>query len=589
MMLWEPKSGEGPRGNLVSEEETSAGWHRTGVLRGHTDDVMDLAWSPDGSALLSGSIDNRVMVWEISEKKRGKLISQFVNHKHFVQGVAWDPAQQFVVSQSADRTCKVYTLRPPPAGRRNKISQYLQPACDTAKEFYCAHTLSKKVVAPTNSSQQAQQGEGPTQGPKPERVPLFLDESAPTFFRRPSWSPDGAFLALPAGMHRSPGPTGPRDLNTAYLYARGQWAAPIAHLPAQNKPVVAVRFCPVLYRKEDSATSSSPAPFDKLPYKMVFAIATVDSVIVYDTTSVLPMVVMGQLHYDSITELAWSKDGQYLAVSSRDCYCSIAAFQPGELGEPLPKEQLPPVMAKWTPEKIAARKEAADAAAAAKPKNVSSAAKVQPKEPAAAQGAKPEGAAAPAASAATGAAAVVVGSAALAPVRKRIVPEAMFPTAGTEGGSAPKKVKRITPEVIKPLSAVPTQQPAAAPAPAAPVIAPKPVPAPAAEADKGSKRITPTPVVAESPVLAVFDNAVAAKGAAAGTAGCSSAEAAATEQAPRRRITPVPMDPAPAATAAAAPAVTQPAAPAVVTMKPGSLAALAMAAGQKAAADANKK
>ena len=28
------------------------------------------------------------------------------NHKHFIQGAAWDPAQQFVVTQSADRTCK---------------------------------------------------------------------------------------------------------------------------------------------------------------------------------------------------------------------------------------------------------------------------------------------------------------------------------------------------------------------------------------------------------------------------------------------------------------------------------------------------
>ena len=41
----------------------------------------------------------------------------------------------------------------------------------------------------------------------------------------------------------------------------------------------------------------------------------------YDTQSVLPLAVLGQLHYDSITDLAWSSDGQFLAVSSRDCYC----------------------------------------------------------------------------------------------------------------------------------------------------------------------------------------------------------------------------------------------------------------------------
>lgn len=50
-------------------------------------------------------------------------------------------------------------------------------------------------------------------------------------------------------------------------------------------------------------------------------VATLDSVVVYDTLCTLPLAVLGHLHYDSITDLAWSSDGQYLAVSSRDCYC----------------------------------------------------------------------------------------------------------------------------------------------------------------------------------------------------------------------------------------------------------------------------
>ena len=45
----------------------------------------------------------------------------------------------------------------------------------------------------------------------------------------------------------------------------------------------------------------------------------------YDTQSALPLAVLGHLHYDSITDLAWSSDGQYLAISSRDCYCRCAA------------------------------------------------------------------------------------------------------------------------------------------------------------------------------------------------------------------------------------------------------------------------
>lgn len=67
---------------------------------------MDVGWSSDGSALVSASIDNRAIVWDMGDRKRGAMLAQLAHHKHFVQGVAWDPVRQFVVTQSADRTCR---------------------------------------------------------------------------------------------------------------------------------------------------------------------------------------------------------------------------------------------------------------------------------------------------------------------------------------------------------------------------------------------------------------------------------------------------------------------------------------------------
>lgn len=58
-----------------------------------------------------------------------------------------------------------------------------------------------------------------------------------------------------------------------------------------------------------------------------------------------PLALLGALHYAAITDLAWSRDGRFLAVSSYDGYCSLAAFAPGELGEPLSAEELPPKVA----------------------------------------------------------------------------------------------------------------------------------------------------------------------------------------------------------------------------------------------------
>ena len=75
----------------------------------------------------------------------------------------------------------MYALKPPAGGRKNKVSQYLLPAGETARDLYCAHTLAKRPMP----------GAAP-EGGKPASHPLFADERVNTFFRRPAWSPDGA-------------------------------------------------------------------------------------------------------------------------------------------------------------------------------------------------------------------------------------------------------------------------------------------------------------------------------------------------------------------------------------------------------------
>lgn len=50
---------------------------------------------------------------------------------------------------------------------------------------------------------------------------------------------------------------------------------------ALGQPVVAVRFCPVLFKLRQPHASDNLA--FQLPYRMVFALATLDSIVVYDT------------------------------------------------------------------------------------------------------------------------------------------------------------------------------------------------------------------------------------------------------------------------------------------------------------------
>ena len=50
---------------------------------------------------------------------------------------------------------------------------------------------------------------------------------------------------------------------------------------------------------------SCAAGFFKLPYRLIFAVATLNSLYVYDTESIPPIGVLAGLHYAAITDIAW--------------------------------------------------------------------------------------------------------------------------------------------------------------------------------------------------------------------------------------------------------------------------------------------
>lgn len=156
-------------------------------------------------------------------------------------------------------------------------------------------------------------------------------------------------------------------INTVYIYTRGGInKAPIAHLPGHKKPSVAVRCSPVFYTLRQSPpttkhitidTSSAeepipalpeplskpspapsvmepppppttsdtaatpkslsldtpatgpsapgPKPAFSLPYRMIYAVATQDSVLIYDTQQQTPICIVSNLHCATFTDLTW--------------------------------------------------------------------------------------------------------------------------------------------------------------------------------------------------------------------------------------------------------------------------------------------
>ncbi|XP_013416658.1 chromatin assembly factor 1 subunit B-like [Lingula anatina] len=70
-----------------------------------------------------------------------------------------------------------------------------------------------------------------------------------------------------------------------------------------------------------------------LPYRVVFAVATEDAVLLYDTQQPHPFGYIANTHYHQLSDLTWSKDGRVLVVASTDGYCTLVTFEEGELGE----------------------------------------------------------------------------------------------------------------------------------------------------------------------------------------------------------------------------------------------------------------
>lgn len=201
-------------------------------------------------------------------------------------------------------------------------------------------------------------------------------------YRRLSFSPDGALLVTPTGIHR-PTSAGTRkqasstngitssssNINNkpssnsqtycTHIYSRGYLNSPYVSLVGLEDPSIVVRFYdrpykllrPTATTGEDVVVSTPSSFFSVIPgdYRFVFAVSTISSVFVYDTQHVHPIAKFSGLHYAAINDLSWSEDGTVLTACSSDGYLSFFRFPLGTLGEKLDNDRVPELMKKARP------------------------------------------------------------------------------------------------------------------------------------------------------------------------------------------------------------------------------------------------
>lgn len=215
--------------------------------------------------------------------------------------------------------------------------------------YICCAEVKKRlgegvVVRPARKNESESSTDPPVPGlptEEPFSHKLFLDESVNSFFRRICWSPCGKLFFAPTGTFMQTATSTPVDCT--YIFSRDSMTVPIAYVPCPSKPSIIVRCNPVLFQLREVGTAANLL---SLGYRIVFAVATVDSVLVYDTQHLAPMVVLKDIHYASLSDIAWTSDGMRLGVSSTDGFCSFAQFEQSDLGVPLEGTELSSAMQK---------------------------------------------------------------------------------------------------------------------------------------------------------------------------------------------------------------------------------------------------
>ncbi|XP_041988346.1 chromatin assembly factor 1 subunit B [Aricia agestis] len=296
IFVWKQKIEECPTLS-EAEEQFKESWVVHKILRGHMEDILDICWNSTSTHLASGSVDNKLLVWDVNRSSRQ---TDIIDHKGFVQGVAWDPQGQLIVSASSDRVFR---------------------AIDVATKKVVSR--SSKAILPFPKDHALYD----------TKVRLYHDDTLQTYYRRLQFSPDGVLIAVPAGrIEPEQGKLDSKPINAVYIYTRYSLKVPACVIPCAE-PALAVRWAHRQY-----APRPRPAPALRTAARQILAVATRRAVLLYDTQQRPPIALISDIHYTRLTDLTWSPDDRFLVASSTDGFCSVITFGEGELGTVLPEK-----------------------------------------------------------------------------------------------------------------------------------------------------------------------------------------------------------------------------------------------------------
>ncbi|KAL7412023.1 WD40-repeat-containing domain protein [Mrakia frigida] len=262
VVIWDldPRGGGRTFGSADINVET---WKPLQRLVGHSSDVVDLAWSRDDTKIATVGLDSMVFVWDASTFN---MITKIGLHEGFVKGVCWDPVGEYLATQSDDKSVKIW-----------RTTDW---------------TLAKTVTEPFNNS------------------------PGSTFFRRLSWSPDGAFIASSNAMNHA--------VFTAAIIQRHEWKQDISFVGHENT-VEVTAFNPRIFHASGKTPTRGKA-------SCIVALGSDDrSISIWLNVQKAPLLVVKEVFDGTIFDLSWTDQGRTLYGCSSDGTIVALDFEEEEI------------------------------------------------------------------------------------------------------------------------------------------------------------------------------------------------------------------------------------------------------------------
>ncbi len=99
------------QGRITIWEITNENTVELTKVKGHTNLVKTIAFSPDGKLLASGSYDTTILLWDVSNLASPKRVGRALDHESFVNSISFSPDGNILASAGDDRTINLWDIK----------------------------------------------------------------------------------------------------------------------------------------------------------------------------------------------------------------------------------------------------------------------------------------------------------------------------------------------------------------------------------------------------------------------------------------------------------------------------------------------